>query len=387
LTSRRIPSDFEPNELTKLLEEKQRSGTRVLDLTETNPARLGLGGAGPEELRALADARGARYDPDPQGMRSAREEVARYLAARPGSEQAPSPDDLFLVGSTSEAYAHLFRLLCDPGDEILVPRPSYPLFEPLAALESVRTERYRLVHDERWSLDLDSLEAAISSRTRAVVVVEPNNPTGSCLTREEAAHVESLCAERGVALVSDEVFGDFPRPPRRALPTMLGNRRALTFVLGGLSKTCGMPQMKVAWIALAGPDAERREAARGLEWIADLFLSPSTPVQAALPALLGARHAFQERLRRRLEENGARLASLGKKGDGFRVWDAEGGWAAVLETPPAGNEFALRLLEEQNVWVHPGHFYEIGHERCVVLSLLQAPEVFAEAVARMERLR
>ncbi|HEY3155556.1 MAG TPA: pyridoxal phosphate-dependent aminotransferase [Candidatus Eisenbacteria bacterium] len=378
MLSRRLPEDFAPNEITELLEKKRSAGERILDLTEANPTRVGLGGAGPVELRALSDTRGSLYEPDPRGSLGAREAVARYYAGRVSAE------DLVLVASTSEAYAHLMRLLCDAGDEILIPMPSYPLFAPLAALEEVRVESYRLAYDDRWQLDLDSLEAAVSPRTRAVVLVQPNNPTGSCLSGDEAARVESLCAERRIAIISDEVFGDFPWPPSSTpLPSMLGERRALTFVLGGLSKLCGMPQMKLGWIALAGPAAQRRGALCGLEWIADLFLSVSTPAQVALPVLLEARHGFQQRVRERLAVNLARLRAPGNGGPGFRVLEAEGGWSAVLETPGTTGDFALEALRAHNVLVHPGHFYEIAEERRVVVSLLPEAAVFDEAVARL----
>ena len=384
MPARRLPQQFAPNEITALLEEKRRVGARVLDLTETNPTRVGLAGAGPAELRALADPRGAVYEPDPVGMSAAREAIARYYAER-AIPTSISADDLVLVASTSEAYAHLFRLLCDPGDEILVPRPSYPLFEPLAALEDVRIDHYRLAYDGRWRLDTASLEAALSPRTRAVVLVQPNNPTGSCLSGGEIAGVEALCVERGIALISDEVFGDFPWPPSTAaLPSLLGERHALTFVLGGLSKLCGMPQMKLAWIALAGPDAQRHEARQRLEWIADLFLSVSTPVQLALPTLLDARGRFQAAVRDRLAKNLARLRALGDGDRAFRVFEGEGGWSAILATPPASRDFALEALAKKDVLVHPGHFYDIAEEGCVVVSLLPEPDTFDQALMRLK---
>ncbi|TMQ57366.1 MAG: pyridoxal phosphate-dependent aminotransferase [Candidatus Eisenbacteria bacterium] len=386
MPSRRLPEDFAPNEITQLLDRKRRSGERILDLTETNPTRVGLPGAGPEEFRALSDPRGTLYEPDPRGLLGAREALVRYYAGRGGSgtpAASLSADDLVLVASTSEAYAHLMRLLCDAGDEIVIPRPSYPLLGPLVALEDVRVESYRLAYHDRWQLDLESLEGAISPRTRAVLLVQPNNPTGSCLSLEEAARVESLCAERGIAIISDEVFGDFPWPPSSApLPSMLGEREALTFVLGGLSKLCGMPQMKVAWIAAVGRG--KGDALRGLEWIADLFLSVSTPAQVALPRLLEARHGFQRSVRERLTANLARLRALGNGGSGFRVLEAEGGWSAVLEAPAASGDFALEALRTRNVLVHPGHFYEIAREGSVVVSLLPEAAVFEEAVACLE---
>jgi alanine-synthesizing transaminase len=382
MPTRRLPREFTPNEITALLEEKRRSGARILDLTETNPTRVGLAGAGPAELRALADPRGAVYEPHPRGIQTAREAVARYYAERPSHV---SPDDLVLVASTSEAYAHLFRVLCESGDEILVPRPSYPLFEPLAALEDVRVDRYRLAYHDGWRLDMDSLEAALSPRTRAVVVVQPNNPTGSCLSPGEISEVDSLCAERGIAIISDEVFADFPWPPAAAaLPSLLGDRRALTFALSGLSKLCGMPQMKVAWIALAGPHALRREAMQRLEWIADLFLSVSTPVQLALPTLLETRGRFQAAVRDRLATNLARLRAPGDGSRAFRVLEGEGGWSAMLATPPASRDFALEALAKKDVLVHPGHFYDVAEDGCVVVSLLPEPDTFDQALKRLK---
>jgi len=379
MTHRRLPTDLTPNEITALLEEKRRSGETILDLTETNPTKAGLGGAGPAELQALADPRGSVYEPSPKGLPAAREAVARYYEER--RAELPQPDDLVLVASTSEAYAHLFRLLCEPEGEVLVPRPSYPLFEPLAALEGVRVEHYRLAYDHRWRLDLDSLEGALSERTRAVVLVQPNNPTGSCLSAEETAAVVSLCAERGIAIISDEVFGDFPWPPSTALlPSLFGERRALTFVLSGLSKLCGMPQMKAAWIAVSGPEKEKEAALLGLEWIADLFLSVSTPVQLAIPTLLQARSRFHAAVRGRLETNLSRLHALGNREDGWRVRRGEGGWSAVLEAPPAAGDVATEALRRHNVLVHPGHFYDLPSDGSVVVSLLPEPMIFAKGV-------
>ena len=289
-----------------------------------------------------------------------------------------------LTSSTSEAYAHLFRALCEPGDSIVVPRPSYPLFGPLAQLEDVKVEHYRLAYHARWALDLDSLEAVLTPRTRAVVLVQPNNPTGSCFAAAEAEAVVSLCAERGIAIIADEVFGDFPWPPAEGpLPSLLGEERALTFVLSGLSKVCGMPQMKVAWIATRGPEAAKQEALRRLEWIADLFLSVSTPVQAALPRLLAAREPFQGAVRERLHANLTRLWALEANTPGFRLLAGEGGWSVVVTPPPTGRDFALEALERADVLLHPGHFYDLTPEDRVVVSLLPEPSLFDEALARI----
>jgi aspartate/methionine/tyrosine aminotransferase len=216
------------------------------------------------------------------------------------------------------------------------------------------------------------------------VIVQPNNPTGSCLSAVDIAEVESLCAARGIAIVSDEVFGDFPWPPAKApLPSMIGARRALTFVLGGLSKLCGMPQMKLAWIALAGPDAAKRDAMRRLEWIADLYLSVSTPVQLALPKLLAARHPFQAAVRLRLETNLARLRALGNGTSRLRVLEGGGGWSAVLATSSKSEDFAIEALEKWNVLVHPGHFYDLAQEGAVVVSLLTEPGTFQEGIEQI----
>jgi aspartate/methionine/tyrosine aminotransferase len=303
MPSRRLPPTFEPNPWSRRLEEHRASGAALLDLTEANPTRTGLMALGPAERAALADPRGAAYEPDPRGLEAAREAIAAYHASRGA---AVDPDRIVLTSGTSEAYAHLFRLAADPGERILVPRPSYPLFEPIAALEGVAVRDYRLEYDGRWRIDLDQLETAIDAATRALVVVQPNHPTGSCPDAGEREQLKALCARHDLMLISDEVFGDhgWDGTP---LPTLAAAGPATTFVLGGLSKACGLPQLKLSWIAAAGPERSVAEALAALEWIADLFLSVSTPVQVALPRLLGARDAFQSRARARIAANRARL--------------------------------------------------------------------------------
>ena len=381
MLSRRLPRDLEPNAWSRLLDERRAAGERLLDLTETNPTHVGLGGAGPNELAALGRGEGGRYEPDPRGAPAAREAVAGYYATRGA---AVSPDDVVLTASTSESYTHLFRLLADPGDAFLVPAPSYPLFEPLAAMEGVRLRSYRLVHQGEWRLDARSLEGAFTADVRGAIVVQPNHPTGSCLDAGERALLESLCERHGAAIVSDEVFGDFPRPGRPALPSFAGADRVPTFVLSGLSKVGGMPQLKLGWILVSGPRAARQELLRGLEWIADLFLSVSTPVQLALPRLLEARHAFQRRVRERLETNLASLGRLVARRAELSVLDAEGGWSAVLRLPRVRDEeeWALELLR-RGVVVHPGHFYDFADDGWLVLSLIPEPAAFAEGLDRI----
>jgi alanine-synthesizing transaminase len=380
MLSRRLPHDLEPNAWARLLEERRAAGAPLLDLAETNPTRVGLGGAGPEELAALAQAAGARYEPDPRGSRAAREAVAGYYAARGASVD---PQRIVLTASTSESYTHLFRLLADPGGTFLVPSPSSPLFEPLAALEGVVLRPYRLAYDGAWHLDTHSFEQAFGADVRGVIVVQPNHPTGSCLEAGERETLTALCERHGAAIVADEVFGDFPRGGE-ALASFAGEARVPTFVLSGLSKVSGMPQMKLGWIAVDGSPAAREAALRGLEWIADLFLSVSTPVQVALPRLLAARGPFQERVRERLARNRAALDGLVAARPELGVLAAQGGWAAVLRVPRlrSEEEWALGLLR-RDVVVHPGHFYDFADEGYLVLSLIPEPDVFHAGLARL----
>jgi aspartate/methionine/tyrosine aminotransferase len=386
MRSRRLPPPQPPNSWSALLDQRRAAGAPLSDLTEANPTRVGLGGLDAAGLEALADPAALRYEPEPRGLESARAAVTGYYAER---GLTLDPRDVVLTSGTSESYAHLFRLLADPGDTVLVSALGYPLFEPLAALEGVRLERYRLAWDGRWHLDLGSLERGIAG-ARALVLVQPNHPTGTCLAEDERSALEALCARHEVAIVSDEVFGDFPWPPGSApLPSLLGEggRLVPTFVLSGLSKPCGMPQLKLGWIALAGPAAARAEMRRGLEWIADLFLSVGTPVQRALPRLLEARHAYRARVRERLGVNLARLrAAVARHGE-IELLEAAGGWVAVLRVPArrSDEEWALELLR-RDVVVHPGHFYDFENGAFLVLSLIVPPETFARGVDRIEAL-
>ncbi|HKQ57580.1 MAG TPA: pyridoxal phosphate-dependent aminotransferase [Candidatus Eisenbacteria bacterium] len=387
MLSRRLPHDATPNAWSRLLAERRGSGATLLDLTEANPTRVGLGGAGEDTLAALADPAAVRYEPDPRGARAAREAVAGYYADRGIRVDA---DDLVLTAGTSESYAHLFRLLADPGDAILAPAPSYPLLEPIAALEGVALRPYRIAWDGCWHVDLGSVAEALAPGARAMVLVQPNHPTGSCLDARELAEVEALCERHGVALIADEVFGDFPWRDQRVgpgLPSLLGARRVPTFVLSGLSKVCGMPQLKLGWIAVAGPDGARAEARHGLEWIADLFLTVGTPVQAALPRLLAGRQAWQARMRERIAVNRARLGDVVAQSPALERRDGVGGWVAVLKLPGGRDEEAWVLeLLRRDVVVHPGAFYDFEDEPYLVLSLIVAPGVFATGLERIAAL-
>jgi alanine-synthesizing transaminase len=376
--SSRLQWDSQPNPLSTLLAEKRRSGAAILDLTESNPTRAGLAYPGSELLAALTDLRALQYDPDPRGLLAAREAVAEYYAQR-GMDVPVSR--ILLTASTSEAYSYLFKLLADPGDEILVPRPSYPLFDYLAAMESVRVIQYPLGYDGVWHIDFNALASAITPRTRAIVAVNPNNPTGSYLKRMEWERLQTF----GLPILSDEVFSDFAfASDANRVTTLTGSSSTLTFAMSGLSKIAGLPQMKLGWIVAGGPD--HATALAGLEWIADTFLSVATPVQWALPRILAASAAVQEQIRRQTRVNLDHLIErTSAPGSPCRCLHAEGGWYAILEVPRirTEEEWALGLLADSDVLVQPGFFYDFEGEAFLVLSLLTPPAVFAEGLRRI----
>ncbi len=379
--SSRTRFDQRPNRLSLARDEKRRAGARVLDLTESNPTRVGL--PYPDDLLSpLADPAALRYEPSARGALRAREAVAADHARR---GLRVDPEQLLLTASTSEAYAFLFKLLCDPGDAILVPRPGYPLFDFLAVLESVRVDAYPMEYDGRWRIDVATLRERMTPGTRALVLVNPNNPTGSFLKREERKEIEELCASRGIALVSDEVFADFAlRDIASRAESLAKDGPALGFALGGLSKSCGLPQVKLGWIAVSGPDDLKQEALRRLEVVADTFLSVSTPVQVAATPFLGRLPELQAPIRERVKGNHARLASR-TSGSAATLLDDEGGWSAVLRVPAtlSEEERVTRLLVEHDVLVHPGYFFDFPSEAYLVLSLLPEPGVFAEGLERI----
>jgi aspartate/methionine/tyrosine aminotransferase len=373
LPSSRSSFDLAPNRLSLALARARQEERAILDLTESNPTRAGLPYARATILEALASADALVYEPAPFGLWSAREAVARELEVDPAR--------IVLTASTSEAYGFLFKLLCDPGDEVLVPVPSYPLFEHLARLEAVRAVPYRLAYDGRWHVDVDSLRNAVGPHTRAIVTVSPNNPTGSYLKHGELAAIASL----GLPIVSDEVFASYPlrEDPTRAT-SALEAQGALVFSLGGLSKLAALPQMKLAWIAVGGDAPDVTDAMARLEVLADAYLSVGTPVQHALPHLLASRGpaegAIQARTRANLELLRSRVT-----GTAGTLLDVEGGWYATLRVPATRSEesWVLELLEEDGVHVHPGHFFDFEREAYLVLSLLTPEAIFAEGVARM----
>jgi len=399
MLSRRVPEGVAPNAWARRLAELRASGRELIDLTEANPTRTGLSTLAGRERAALeaahSQALAAAYEPDSRGLRTAREAAAGYYAAR---GLAADADHLVITSGTSESYAHLFRLLANPGDSVLVPAPSYPLFAPLAALEGARLGSYALAWDGRWHLDLDSLERGLDAGARAVIIVQPNHPTGTCLSGAELTALDEACARRGAALIADEVFGDFGWPDRRearesprewarGLPSLVGERRALTFVLSGISKICGLPQLKLGWIWVGGPAAARDRALVGLEWIADLFLNVASPVQLALPALLESRHDFQRRTLDRIASNRARLTGAIARRPELGALAAEGGWVACLRLPAARTEEEwARALLDRGVIVHPGHFYDFAFGPIVVVSLIPTSEAFDRGIERLEEL-
>jgi hypothetical protein len=381
--------DAEHDETASAMDRARRDGLVRVDLSEANPTRCGLGGDA-ALVSALGHARGAVYDPSPKGHAEARRAVAAYYAER---GLTVDPEQVLLTASTSEAYGWLFKLLCDPGDAVLVPEPSYPLFELLARLEAVQLLPYPLRIEEDWRVDLDALERSVDERTRALLLVHPNNPTGSLVRVDEATQLETIAERRGLSLVVDEVFGDYVWPGRASgrLASFVGPRRALTFVLSGLSKVLALPQLKLGWMVVLGPQAERDEALRRLEVVADTYLSVGTPVQRALPELLAARADVQRRILDRVLGNARVLdEALSAAGGVARRLPADAGWYAVIEVPRTENEDAwvLRLLAEDGLLVHPGWFFDMPRDGFLVISLLPEPEPFAAAArALAERLR
>jgi alanine-synthesizing transaminase len=377
--SSRSSVDLAANALALALARARAQGRPILDLTESNPTRAGVSYDRSAILSALALPASLLYEPSPFGLGTAREAVALDLAAQGAKVDARR---VVLTASTSEAYAFLFKLLCDAGDEVLVPRPSYPLFEHLARLESVRAVPYRLAYDGAWHVDLPSVRSAISARTRAVVLVSPNNPTGSYVKTEELDALASL----GLPLVSDEVFARYPlRADRaRASSALDASGTNLVFALGGLSKLAALPQAKLAWMAIGGAGAPVDAALARLEVIADAFLSVGTPVQHALPALLSSRCVAERAIQRRILDNHAWLFAA-VAGSAVSLLDAEGGWYATLRLPGTREElaWALTFLEEDGVHVHPGHFFDFEDEAYVVVSLLTPEATLREGATRV----
>jgi alanine-synthesizing transaminase len=434
------------NRFTQAVEEARASGVRLLDLTVSNPTRVGLKYDSTAILSALASQRALDYDPQAKGMREARKAVAEYYRSEHGVCDLDA-ERVVLTTSTSEGYSYVFRLLCNAGDELLVPKPSYPLFEFLADLQDVRLVPYPLIYDHGWQMDFPSLEKALTARTRGVVVVHPNNPTGSYVKAEEVKLLNEFCRAHGLALIADEVFLDyglkvnagssnghvgadaFVRPversstarspsgpvgppglkptssgalngtaetvpfPKRGLdnswkyPRFARNQDVLTFTLSGLSKISALPQMKVAWVVTSGPEKEAAEAMARLEVIADTYLSMNAPVQWAMPVLLEQRRSIQRQLVERVERNLVELDRQLAEQKACQRLEVEGGWYSILRVPVTrpDEELAIELVREKQVLVHPGHFYDFATDGYLVFSLIAIEEEFAQGTREILR--
>ena len=380
MLSGRLDWEIVQNDLATALARIRGEGRPVSDLTISNPTRCGL--RYPDE--ALLDALTPNpstllYAPEPNGLLQAREAVSRYYRAHGAAVGA---GEIVLTSSTSEAYGYLFKLLCRAGDEVLVPQPSYPLFDFLATLDAVRPVAYPLFFHDGWRIDFGALEQALTSRSRAILVVHPNNPTGSYVSVEDRERLIALVAERGLALVADEVFLDFPLAREPAARSLIDSEQGLVFALGGLSKLAGLPQLKLSWMAVGGAPPRRAEALLGLEHIADHYLSVGTPVQLATPRLLEIAPGIRDAISQRTRENLARLEAWTHSESAVTLLAPEGGWYASLRLPAiqSSEAWALDLLETASVYLHPGSVFGFQSEAFVVVSLLTPPAVFEHGI-------
>ena len=358
-------------------------GKDILDLTLSNPTRAGLAYDAESILGSLSRPQAMDYDPQPKGLASARQAVAAYYRERSGAVPL-NEESVVLTTSTSEGYSYIFRLLCNAGDEVLVPKPSYPLFEFLADLEDVTLVPYPLLYDHGWQIDLHSLHKAVTARTRALVVVHPNNPTGSYVSSRERELLNAFSQEHDLALIVDEVFLDYPHDgtPRMSFAS---NRDALTFTLSGLSKISGLPQMKLAWVVISGPEKLAQEAMDRVEVIADTYLSMNAPIQLAAPVLLETRRKIQRLLLERVRTNLAELDHQLANQKTCQRLSVEGGWYAVVRVPVtrSDEDLAIDILHQTFVLVHPGHFYDFPRDGYLIVSLLTAPAEFRNGTIRM----
>ena len=380
--SSRTAWDLNESSFATAVREARAAGRQLWDLTISNPTRCGFHYDKEALLAPLLNPGTVVYDPEPRGPEAARAAVSEYYA---GHGAAVGVDELLLTTSTSESYSYVFRLLCDPGDEVLVAQPSYPLFDFLAALENVRLKPYPLFYDHGWWIDIAELERSIGPKTRAIVVVHPNNPTGHWTNQAERIRLEEICARDGLALIVDEVFLDYPLAPSPEAATFAGgNHPVLTFVLSGLSKIAGLPQMKAAWIATLGPAVEKAAALARLEVIADTFLSMNSPVQLAIPAWIrGAAHV-QQQIRERAQANLASIQDFARReSTRLTLLKVDAGWSAVIGLSKCvGETDCVRRLLNAGVIVHPGSFYGIPERNRIVVSLIGPEEEFKEGIRR-----
>lgn len=369
-----------PNRLSAALAQHRAAGKPLLDLTVSNPTDCGFAYDSDAILDAMRNPAVLKYEPVARGLASARSAVAEYYAEH---ATRVSIDDIFLTTSTSEAYSYAFRLLCNPDDELLIPAPSYPLFDFLADIQDAKLVRYPLLYDHGWQIDFHALEQAITPRTRGVIVVHPNNPTGHFAKHAEIEKLNAICSAANLAIIADEVFLDFSLNAERP-SSFGGNQEALTFTMSGLSKICGLPQMKAAWLAVSGPQKLKSEALARLEVIADTYLSMNAPVQLAMPFFISQRQNFQTQLMKRIQGN---LSELDRQLAAQKVCSrlaVEGGWYAILRVPAtrSDEDLALALLNDKDVYVHPGHFFEFPNDGYLVVSLISGEADFSQGLAR-----
>jgi len=373
--------NLDANRLSEALARHRAIRRPLLDLTASNPTECGFNYDRPAIMRALSDADALDYKPDPKGLETARQAVAAYYAAR---SNEVSIENILLTTSTSEAYSFVFRMLCNPGDELLIPTPSYPLFEFLADIQDVKLARYPLVYDYHWQIDFHALEQAITSRTRGAIVVHPNNPTGHFCKPEDLTRLNEVCSARQMALIADEVFLDFVLTGAQPL-SFATNTGALTFTMSGLSKISGLPQMKTAWLITTGPEHLRKQALARLEVIADTYLSMNAPMQLATPVFLEQRRGFQKQLMTRVRRN---LSELDRQLAGQKSCSRlrmEGGWNTVLRVPAtrSDEELAIELLATRDVYAHPGHFYDFPSNGYLIVSVITPEPEFAKGIERL----
>ncbi len=369
------------NRLTQLINEKKKNGASLIDLTESNPTRCGFDFLNEKLLKPLSDPKNLTYAPDPCGLREAREAISAYYAEK---NISISPEQLILTAGTSEAYSFILRLLCDPGDRVAIPRPSYPLFDYLTALNDVNTNSYSLSCEQNtWQISKDRLAAVFLENPKALVLVNPNNPTGNFIKPEELAQLNERCRRSGSAIISDEVFLDFTWDSKKPPPVSLaGNEAVLTFTVSGISKILALPQMKLPWIVVTGPKALKEKALERLNVISDTYLSVNTPVQRALGLWLGNRQPVQQEILERVRANDDYLVKKFENNKKISVLTGEGGWVAVLrfQSDRSDEEVSLSLLQQHDVIIHPGYFFDFEGENFLVLSLLLPSEIFQKGI-------
>ncbi len=377
LFSDRTPDDLSPNAISRAIEA--HSSKPLLDLTESNPTQCGF--EYPASLfLGLSGVQVSLYGPESFGTLGARQAVARYLVSR---GQVVKPENLLLTASTSEAYSYLFKLLGNPGDSFLVPTPGYPLLDHLTRLEAVELLPYHLQMSEGWPVDMKSAQQAAGSNTKGLVVVNPHNPTGCFVSPQDQRELLDLCEARSIAYISDEVFTDYAY---QEAPPTISNPNVLTFRMGGLSKSLGLPQLKLSWVAMNGPEKILRECRERLELIADTYLSVNTPVQSALGGLLAFAPNIQEQILSRVKANRVFLENHFKPESQIKIWPADGGWYVLVEVLKKGvdeEKLVIDLLEKQQVLVQPGGFYDLPGGCFLVVSLLPRRETFEKGIERI----